>query len=583
METQKGELDNAPIPEDRPETAETPAPLEAEGTAPEETPPGARRRRPILWALAAAVIALAAWYIVVHALPEKTGTAQDPGFLDLREQSITAEEFQQLTQTQPDTEIRWNVPLSSGARDSYSEELTVSALTEEDVELFGFFPNLRKVNAWRCRDYAPLLALRERFPEVDVVWRVELDGRSFRQSSRSVTLSAEADTQDLVENLRWLPELELVRIIGGPMSYADQDALRTAYPGLDFQWDVELCGRIFPCSVTSISFAGEMLTEEELDAIAENAFRFPQLRRLDLTDCGFDRETLYPLAQQLEGVDVIWTMDLYGVMVSTGDREIDLSLRPVRDGAAAIEEALPCFPHLEKVIMTRCGLSNEEMAALNDRHEDVRFVWTVYFSIYSLRTDATNFIAARFVNDAPLYSGECWVLQYCTDLIALDLGHKNLDDLSFLYALPKLQYLILVENDIHDITPIGSLKDLKYLEIFWTKVEDLSPLIQCTNLLDLNICYIYSRRDKAFDVLMQMPWLERLWYCGNALTPEQVEALRENMPQCEMYLEPHGESTGGTWREHPRYFEMRDVFEMYYMKGGTNGVDESCQQVYYTG
>jgi hypothetical protein len=78
---------------------------------------------------------------------------------------------------------------------------------------------------------------------------------------------------------------------------------------------------------------------------------------------------------------------------------------------------------------------------------------------------------------------------------------------------------------------------------------------------------------------MQMPWLERLWYCGNALSQEQIDALQANMPRCEMYLAPHGESTGGTWRYHPHYYEMRDVFEMYYMEGGTNGVAADGSQI----
>ena len=82
---------------------------------------------------------------------------------------------------------------------------------------------------------------------------------------------------------------------------------------------------------------------------------------------------------------------------------------------------------------------------------------------------------------------------------------------------------------------------------------------------------------------MQMPWLQRLWYCGNGLTDEQIEQLQANMPACEMYMEKHGEATGGTWREHPHYFEMRDVFEMYYMPGGTNGVDDSGHQIVVRG
>ena len=69
----------------------------------------------------------------------------------------------------------------------------------------------------------------------------------------------------------------------------------------------------------------------------------------------------------------------------------------------------------------------------------------------------------------------------------------------------------------------------------------------------------------------------------DALTGEQIENLRALMPECEMFLEPHAESTGGGWRDHPRYFEMRDIFEMYYMPGGTNGVDEFGQQIIIPG
>ena len=44
-------------------------------------------------------------------------------------------------------------------------------------------------------------------------------------------------------------------------------------------------------------------------------------------------------------------------------------------------------------------------------------------------------------------------LQYCTDLIALDLGHNGIDDLSWLEPLQNLQLLILSDNRMKDITP----------------------------------------------------------------------------------------------------------------------------------
>ena len=70
---------------------------------------------------------------------------------------------------------------------------------------------------------------------------------------------------------------------------------------------------------------------------------------------------------------------------------------------------------------------------------------------------------------------------------------------------------------------------------------------------------------------------------GNNLNTEQLEELQTALPDTEMYLAARGEPTGSTWREHPHYFEMRDFFGMYYMAGGTNGVDENGNQIIIAG
>ena len=220
--------------------------------------------------------------------------------------------------------------------------------------------------------------------------------------------------------------------------------------------------------------------------------------------------------------------------------------------------------------MCDCGVPDAEMDALDRRHEDIRFVWTVYFSIYALRTDATFFCAAdvpQLNYDAPvLGDAQLYPVRYCRDMIALDLGHMWIEDLSFLYNMPKLQYLILVGGRFRDITPIGSLQDLKYLEIFQTMPRDISPLLNCKKLEQLNICYC-----SGFDIspLKEMKQLKRLWYAG--LGPYRGAELVEALPDTQVYCpisDPDG-STGGGWREDEAYYEMRDVFGMYYQPGGT--------------
>ena len=328
---------------------------------------------------------------------------------------------------------------------------------------------------------------------------------------------------------------------------------------------------------------GSTLTAQDVYTLCDNLFRFPALERIDLTGCGLTAEQIKAV-RSASGAVTVYELELFGKTVSTDALELDFSgIRMGLSGAAVIEEALGEFPLLEKVVLCDCGISNEDMAALNDRHENVRFVWRVYFSEFSLRTDDTNFIAARVRNEFPIYSYELEVLKYCPDLQALDLGHKNITSLDFLRYVPHLKYLIIVENDVNDITPIGELQELTYLEMFWKKCEDISPLQNCKALTDLNISYIYCRPAKCLETLVNMPQLERLWYCGNNLNAEQLEELQTALPDTEMYLAAHGEPTGSTWREHPHYFEMRDFFGMYYMAGGTNGVDENGNQIIITG
>ena len=63
-------------------------------------------------------------------------------------------------------------------------------------------------------------------------------------------------------------------------------------------------------------------------------------------------------------------------VLRTDAEEIDISNTSL-ESTAAVEEILPCFHNLKKVVMCQCGISSEEMDALNRKYEDIRFVWSV--------------------------------------------------------------------------------------------------------------------------------------------------------------------------------------------------------------
>ena len=539
----------------------------------------------VRWVVAALVpvIAAAAWFFSSYSVFSGRVIPRRADVIDLRGSEISVQKAEALAAEHPGKTVLWDVPLSGGSRPSDAEDLEITALSLSDIPLFSCFPNLKSVDASGCADYEALLALRAACPALELTAFVSVGGKAVPMDAQRAVLRADTPLEELLEKLPFLPELYRVSFTGGAVSYEMQDALTAAFPALSFRWDVEVLGVTASSAAKELSFAGQTLAAQDVDTLCDNLFRFPALERIDLSGCGLTAEQIKAV-RSASGAVTVYELELFGKTVSTDALELDFSgIRMGLSGAAVIEEALGEFPLLEKVVLCDCGISNEDMAALNDRHENVRFVWRVYFSGFSLRTDDTNFIAARVRNDFPIYSNDLEVLKYCPDLQALDLGHKNITHLNFLRYVPHLKYLILVENDVNDITPIGELQELTYLEMFWTKCEDISPLQNCKALTDLNISYIYCRPAKCLETLVNMPQLERLWYCGNNLNAEQLEELQTALPDTEMYLAAHGEPTGSTWREHPHYFEMRDFFGMYYMPGGTNGVDENGNQIIVTG
>ena len=405
---------------------------------------------------------------------------------------------------------------------------------------------------------------------------VYLDGFYCSRAANYLPLSGRNVTApELRAALEQLPDVRRVELRDVRFTQEERAGLREAFPDVVFQWPVEVLGDEFLSTDLTISFAGrEDLDGESLTQIREAAGEFYDLRTVDLTGCGLDDETLHQLDLDMDGTDVRWSFELYGVTVCSTDREIDLSGKNMKkDKGAAVEEALPLFPHLEKVVMCDCGISDADMDALNKKYEDTRFVWMVDVQWAAIRTDADYFTPYRAsgVKQTHRRAGlsNLW---YCTDLVALDIGHSKTRDIGFISVMPHLKYLIVVENYLTDCSLIGELKELTWLEMFQCSVRDISGLAGCTALEDLNICYITAPGDNVYETLRQMTWLKRLWCSGTRMSRAQLASLKEELPDCEIWCLRGDESTGSTWRYSESYYEMRDAFHMYYMDIQGNAV-----------
>ena len=485
--------------------------------------------------------------------------------IDAREQLLSVQEYEAASNKYPDRTIRWSVPLGGERFDSFSESIAISSLSEDETENFRYFPNLKTVDARACSDYEALAALTTRRSDLGVFWSIPsadgaIDGHTETLSVRGIGFD------ELRTLIPLLPRLRALDLSQSALTAEEVDALRAEFPFLAASYTVRLWGKAVPSDCRALAVEGG----GDFNELKEALRRLEGLEELDLRGAELSCAELGEL-QEFFPAETRYLVPLCGARYENDTQEIDISGVPVED-VSVIDEAAALLPRLEKLVMCDCGVPDGEMDALGQRHPTVRFVWTVYFSVYALRTDATVFCASDLPSRgfvAPhVTSEELAPLRYCTDLIALDLGHMFFENLDFLENMKHLKYLILVEERFHDISMIGALEELEYLEIFNNTIDDISPLLNCRNLRHLNIGYT-----RGYDTspLWEMTWLERLWYPGNRMGKENCASLKEALADTRCYLpswDADG-STGGGWRTDEAYYEMRQTFGMFYQPGGT--------------
>lgn len=363
----------------------------------------------------------------------------------------------------------------------------------------------------------------------------------------------DASLTELEQILPLLPHLRKLTLEGNIPDIPSLKNLMTSYPELTLSCQVNLGGNSIRTDTQMLDLSGTFTTFDELNLVLP---LFRNLQELSLTGTGFSDEEAMYLADSNSDILVRFELSLAGQRFMTDSLEIDLS-----GSTATVEEVermLPYFRRLKKLDLSFCGISDEEMEALNQRHPEISIVWTLQIGEAKTRTDAVYFYPAE-VNYYPT-NEEMKKLRYCHDMIAVDIGHTRATDCEFLWHMPNVKYLILADTGITDITPVGNLKELIYLELFNLKIDDYSPLLNCTKLQDLNIGTTYADPDP----LSRMTWLHNLQWHRSDQNPETKEAvlkLPEQLPDTNVVLFPKkkARNIGGPWRYIPNYYVFRDI------------------------
>lgn len=285
-------------------------------------------------------------------------------------------------------------------------------------------------------------------------------------------------------------------------------------------------------------------------------------REILLDGCGLTDPQIMALADRFTGFRFTWNMTLGGIRFPTDAEEIDLTGIQIKD-TRVLERRLKYLPNVKKMIMTDCNLDSATLDALDQRHPDIRFVWTVKLGSLRVRTDETWFMPVKF--KATVQTRDLEEFKYCRDMVCVDIGHMWVHNCEWAANMPNLEYLIIGETKISDLTPLGNLEKLKYLELFTIPVKDYTPLLGCTGMEDLNLGLTYGDPD----IIAQMTWLKNLWWCdANGVHDQKRKDAVTRM--CETLSDTNiaiyiDHPTAGGWRKLPNYYAMRDYLGMFYL------------------
>lgn len=513
-------------------------------------------------AVAVAGLCAAAWWLLGSRSETPVLKPQEEKTADLTAEAWTVADYEAYCAEHPEQTVRWSVPIAGTVVPSDATEAALPDFTEADLAMLSYLPSLARLDLTGCTEPSVLEAALA-LEDVETVYEVQIGAE--RLPYHTETLVFSGDLSEL-SAAKLLFSLKTIDLSGRSLSVGELSAVQADFPSCTVLWQAELYGATVRHD-TETADASAVSDAQLSEFAAELRSYLPFCTQLSAVSLGTELrplETVLAAKEQLAPLAVSFVTELYGVAVDSNATSFSLAGIRLSD-TEALERLVTELPHLERVDMVGCGLDDEAMMALNDRHTGrTRFIWEFSLGFWGrVRTDVV--IYSTHSNKTPeqnrhrLTVEDLKPFSYCLDLKALDLGHQNINSLEWVRPLKELEVLIVADSRIEDLSPLQELTKLKYLEVFMNDVTDPSPLTTLTELVDLNLAF-----NELSDVscLKSMTSLERLWISLNDLEEGQAEALREALPNCEINDTARASTEEG-WREHVRYQWIRTLFTKY--------------------
>ncbi len=455
------------------------------------------------------------WMLTQYHMVELKFYPKDAAVLDLREEEITIKHFDKLREKLPYARILWNVPFQGKSYDCETRELTVTALTDGDVKTLGYFTKLETLEASACRDYAQLLLLSQSRPEVRVNYQMVLGGNGYDPKTEDLVVTAisqeeisrlqylpnlktvaigggvdagayaqleafckeqgyeflirlgetsvKPDVQELTvsgvreEDLSVIPFLTQLKTLHLDAPEAPAQSLvdlQSSRPELALTWTRTVAGKSFHSSDDLIDISGIQVTD--LSAIEEEMTYFPNATQLEMHLCGVENEDMAAFREKVrQEYKVVWTVYLGDKLPTRTDVT---NIMPARDGVSNFHDA-------EAYNMRYC----EDVIAIDIGHLDVRNI---------------DFVA------------------FMPKLKYLILSWTGVSDISPISNCKELVFFEATDATIGDLTPLKGCTALEDINISGSGAKNIEALLELPNLKNV---WVIFRSDLGWKVTQARP------------------------------------------------------------------------------
>ena len=234
--------------------------------------------------------------------------------LDLRGVGVSISEYEQLKTDLPNCQILWNVPFQGAYLAEDTSELTVASVSAEDLASIPYLPALKTVTADGCRDYAVLMQLIEQYPNLSVHYTITVDGKDYSHDTETLELP-DANIESLSAVIPYLPQLKQVTFTGTAPDNEAIYQLMCEYPEVSFFWNLTLFGIETPNTAQELDLSG--IAMKDTSEIESYLKYFPNLKRVDMCDCGIGSAEMDALSQRWPNTRFIWKIKLGNGTVRT--------------------------------------------------------------------------------------------------------------------------------------------------------------------------------------------------------------------------------------------------------------------------